>query len=174
MWKRKNTETIFKHPRITLVEDDVLLPSGEETKYLRFDNEKDVVTVIAEKSGKYLVLKEYTYPIDRNVNQFVEGFIESSEDWEAAAVRELKEEAGLRPQKLEKIGQILKQHRRTDAVHKIVLATELVEVAAEPESTEQISTHWYSREELSEMIAVGEIIQKNTLAAWAVYCATRP
>ncbi len=173
MWQRKSTETIFEHPRITLLEDTVVLPNGQESKYMRFGDYGDVVTLIVEDGDQILLQSEYAYPVNANLRQFPEGFIEDGENWEQAASRELAEECGLKAETLQKIGEMLIMHRRTDAKHHIIMVTDITEVPAKPEDTEQITTGWQTRSEINQLIADGEIVQKNTLAAWSIYQATQ-
>ena len=55
-WKKISSKEIFKHPRIVLIEDDVKLPNGTKTKYLRFKKMGDVVSVICQRNdGKILL-----------------------------------------------------------------------------------------------------------------------
>jgi ADP-ribose pyrophosphatase YjhB (NUDIX family) len=172
MWKRKSTETIFEHPRITLAEDTVELPNGKESKYLRFADFGNVVTMIVrDGEGNFLLNHEYAYPPNQELWQFPEGFIEKGEDWEQAAAREIKEEAGIAVESIQKIGQMLVNHRRTAASHTVVVADGVTQIGAQPEETEQITNHWRSQAEIMSMITNGEIIQKNTLAVWSVFLA---
>lgn len=172
-WQHKASKLIFEHPRITLKEDTVQLPDGQETQYLVYENQADVATVIVVEDDKFLLLHEHTYPLNEYVYQFVEGLIDPGEDWQKAAQRELKEEAGLEAGGLNKIGEILMQHRRTKAVHHVVIARKCREVISTPEHTEDMTNHWFTKIEIMKMIAEGKIIQKNTLAAWSIFLATQ-
>ncbi|HRI35630.1 MAG TPA: hypothetical protein PK765_00725 [bacterium] len=77
MWKTVATRQIFSHPRLTLIEDEVLLPNGEPTTYLRFDDRGGSTTsVIAIRDdGKILVQREYSHPLSRIIWQLPGGGI---------------------------------------------------------------------------------------------------
>ena len=175
-WEKIGSEVIFEHPRITLVEDQVRLPGGEETKYLVFAEPHDFPTIIATRTdGKILVTEEYAYPINEMLWQFPEGLADEGEDMLAAAHRELLEETGYASQKMSVIGSVLHNHRRMTARQYVVLATDTeVRQKANTDLEEgEIRLHWYDERKIWDLIATGKMIQKNALAAWAVYQANR-
>lgn len=103
MWKILETTEIFKHPRITLLEDDVELPNGETTKYLKFLNKADGADAVAiNEDGKILLVKEYNHPVGKEMWQFPGGFIDADETPTEAAKRELAEEGGVKAKHLKK------------------------------------------------------------------------
>lgn len=102
-WKCQKTKTLFQHSRITIVEDDVKLPSGKVTQYLRFANGGQRVTVICLKDNKILLQKEYSYPVNEVLYQFPGGKLEKGESPVEAAKRELVEESGLKPKKIREL-----------------------------------------------------------------------
>jgi 8-oxo-dGTP pyrophosphatase MutT (NUDIX family) len=170
-WKKLGSETIFKHPRLVLEEDDVRLPDGVETKYLRFSGLLDYVTVVAEQDDRIVLLKEYSYPLDEWLWQFPEGLFNESDDAVSAARRELTEETGLIADKMKVIGMNYGHHRRTDQKNHVLLASGLKEGGKLTGDAEEIGTetHRFSLEEIKQMVRNGEIKQKNTLAALALY-----
>ena len=163
----------MQHPRLTVVEDDVVLPSGLATTYIRFNDYADYPTLVVKNAeGMILLNREYAYPPDKVLFQFPEGSQEKGETLLEAAQRELGEEAGLRAGKLTVLGTNYHYHRRTEAMSHIVLAEELAEYTAlgDPEEVGIISS-WHTEDEIWQMIKSGKIVQKNTLAAWATYQA---
>jgi 8-oxo-dGTP pyrophosphatase MutT (NUDIX family) len=170
-WKKLDSKTIFKHPRLTLAEDDVRLSDGAEVKYLRFLGLRDYVTVIAKQDDKLILLREYSYPLDEWLWQFPEGLFNEGDDAEAAARRELTEETGLIAEKMEVIGMNYGHHRRTDQKNHILVASGLKEGGKLTADAEDIGTetHRFSLDEIKQMVRDGEIRQKNTLAALALY-----
>lgn len=175
-WERTASEVIFTHPRITLVEDEVLLPNGERSHYLRYEGKhyKDFPTVIAvDDEGGILMNEEYAYPSDQLLFQFPEGLTDGDELPMDAAQRELQEEAGIQAKDLKIIGRVLHEHRRSDCYQTIILASGLIKVDRQVGDVEEgeIINHIFTEEEIWARIAEGKIIQKNTLAAWSVYQA---
>lgn len=169
-WQRLSTNTLLAHPRITVVEDEVLLPTGSKTKYVRFENIKDYVTVVAVRAGKIAMIKEYSYPLDKWLLQFPEGSIEQDETPKIAATRELKEEAGLAADEVQILGINYDHHRRSTAKDFIILTKGVTKTAKPPGDEEEFGTslHWVSRQQIVEMLKTGEIVQKNAVAALAL------
>ena len=93
-WKKLTSTVLLKHPRLTVVEDDIELPDGHTSKYIYFANANDAAMVIAIKGDSILVQTEYSYPPDLNMYQLPGGAIEEGEDPIPAALRELEEESG--------------------------------------------------------------------------------
>lgn len=83
MWHVVSTREIFSHPRLTLMEDEVLLPSGHRTTYLRHADEgARAVTVIAVRDGLVLMQREYSHPPRRVLLQFPGGGVSPGESIE--------------------------------------------------------------------------------------------
>lgn len=172
-WERTNTETLLAHPRITIVEDDVVLPTGTHTKYVRFEGLKDYVTVIAERNDSIALIREYSYPNDEWLLQFPEGIIEDGESPESTAKRELQEEAGLAAAELQRLGINYDHHRRSTARDYVVIARGISEVVKIGGDEEEYGTEvvWVTKDELRDMLKQGKIVQKNAAAAIALYFA---
>lgn len=64
MWKKIATKNLLSHPRLTVQEDIVELPSGQQVPYLTFGQSPAAVMVICLRGDKVLLQKEYSYPPD--------------------------------------------------------------------------------------------------------------
>ena len=171
MWQTKSSKEIFNHPRLTLIEDDVELPSGVIVKYLKYkDTGLRAATIIAKREdGKILIQREYSYPPNQMLFQFPGGAVPADEKIEFGANRELTEEMGYRANHLESLGSYLINNRRTPMKMYIFLAIDLVEESLEADPEEDIESFWFSEEEIDAMIKNNEIIHVHTLAAWCLY-----
>jgi ADP-ribose pyrophosphatase len=171
MWKTLSSKEIFKHPRLTLIEDDVLLPDGIKIKYLKYkDDGGCAVTIIAKRDdGKILIQREYSYPPNQKIFQFPGGAVSPDEKPEIGANRELMEEMNYKAKNLKLLGSYLINNRRTAAKMYIYLAKNLEEASLEEDKEEDIESFWFSEEEITKMIRGGKIINCHTLAAWSLY-----
>jgi ADP-ribose pyrophosphatase len=170
-WKRVKTQTLLEHSRLTIVEDDVVLPDGHQTKYLRFEGVRDYVTVIATDGDKLALLTEYAYPSDQWLWQLPEGTIDEGETAEQAGQRELLEEAGLIAEDMRKIGTSLGYHRRSEQRCHLMLASKVRQGVKAPGDAEEQGTelHWLPIDEVRRMMADGRIMQQSALSALGIY-----
>lgn len=171
MWKIVSSKEIFNHPRLTLIEDEVILPSGIKTKYLRYkDDEGCCTTIIAKRGdGKILIQREYSYPSNQKLFQFPGGAVPVNEKPKEGANRELMEEMGYRANKLEMLGNYLMNNRRSAQKMYVFLASELIEESLKKDVEEEIESFWLSEEEIAIMIKNNEIINIHSLASWCLY-----
>ncbi|MFA4817095.1 MAG: NUDIX hydrolase [Parcubacteria group bacterium] len=170
MWKTASSKEIFNHPRLTLIEDEIILPNGHKISYLRFkDDGSCAVTIIAKRDGKILLQREYAYPPNQKLFQFPGGAVSANEKPEEGANRELMEEMSYRANKLELLGSYLIDNRRSAQKMYVFLGSDLVEESLEKDTEEEIESFWFSEDEIARMIKNGKIINVHSLASWCVY-----
>ena len=170
MWKTISSKELFKHPRITLIEDEVLLPNGHQTSYLRFEEKGEAVTIIAQRDdGKILLQKEYSYPPNQILFQFPGGGVVVGEDVKVGAQRERQEEAKVKATNLSLLGSYLLNNRRSTAKMHVFIAESLVSAPLASDIEESFEDFWLSEEEIDALISKGEIINGNVLASWVLF-----
>jgi 8-oxo-dGTP pyrophosphatase MutT (NUDIX family) len=172
MYKRVSSRTVVSHPRLTLVEDTIVLPNGQHAPYLRQEGRADAVGIIAiDAEGRILVEREYSYVPDVWLYQFPGGGMDHGETQEQAANRELREEVGLAAATLTPIGSVYLQHRLSPARIHLFVGTGLTEQPAETNDPYEcgIEVHWMTEDEIRNLIARGEVTNAPMLAAWALY-----
>lgn len=170
-WKTLKSTKLFEHPRLSVFEDDVELPSGLHTKYIHFGKMNDACMILAvNKDGKFLVQKEYSYPPDEVLYQLPGGAIEDGEDPETGARRELAEEAGL-DGRLTPLGWFYLHNRRTSQKMFVYMATELASTEAEKDPEETFEDYWFTEAQVDELIRTNEIRNYTALAGWGLYKA---
>ncbi|MCU0679192.1 MAG: NUDIX hydrolase [Planctomycetes bacterium] len=170
MWKTVSSKEIFNHPRLTLIEDEIILPNGHKINYLKDkDNGGCAVTIIAKRDGKILIQREYSYPPNQKLFQFPGGAVPAGEEPEVGANRELMEEMGFRANKLELLGSYLINNRRSKMKMYVYVGTDLVEKSLDADPEEDIESFWFSEDEIARMIKNGDIINVHSLASWCLY-----
>jgi 8-oxo-dGTP pyrophosphatase MutT (NUDIX family) len=171
MWKKVNSKTIFNHPRLTLLEDEVELPNGNVVPYLTFKHDHDGVTVICINDKEEILLQqEYSYPPNATLYQFPGGKTEEGEDAETTGRRELLEESGLNAGNLVSLGQYYTNNRRTAEKMYVFLAQDATKgqkSGGDPE--EDITSQWVPIAEFKKMITQGKITNFSVLAAWTLF-----
>lgn len=166
-WTTVSRTTVFSHPRLTLVEDQVRLPTGATISYVRLPpGAGDGVTIVAlDDAERVLVQREYSYPPNEIMWQLPGGAVEPDEDVFAAAERELREESGVSADVVERVGSFYMHNRRSDARMHVVQCTGLHLGEPEPEDAEFIENHWFTVIEVHDLVSNGEIVNATMLAA---------
>jgi len=170
MWKKIASKILLDHPRLKVLEDEVELPNGHTTQYLKFETIGNGVTVIAVNSeGKILLQKEYSYPTDEELYQFPGGFVPLGEDLLHGANRELMEEADLKANHLVELGSYYMNNRRSNSKMYVYLGLDLQSESLAGDLEEDIQSYWFSEAEIEELIKNSEIKNFSVLAAWSLY-----
>jgi ADP-ribose pyrophosphatase len=170
MWKKLSTKTILDHKRLKVVEDQVELPNGEVTDYIRIDQLGNQPTVIAiNRQNKILVIKEYFYVTHKWLYLFPGGFVPADESIEDGIKRELVEETGVVAKKWSLIGSLYPQVRRSSIMADVFVARELDQGTQRLETEEQIEILWLTENEIDQLIKEGKFRVSASLAAWAIY-----
>jgi 8-oxo-dGTP pyrophosphatase MutT (NUDIX family) len=169
-WPVLASRILFSHPRLTILEDTVLLPSGQQTTWLRFPNSRDVVAIIClDHNNRVLVAYQYNAGPRQIVDEFPGGGVAEGESYEAGARRELLEEVGIYAHTLQEIGAFLLNNRRWSGRCRVFVASQLEERQATPDAEEFISYEWLTIAEVEQQMRVGTLENGAVLAAWTLF-----
>ena len=172
-WKTISSKKILDHKRLTVFEDQVELPNGQVTDYVHFGNDKGSVAIIAiNDEGKILLQKEYNYPPNQWLFQFPGGRIDNNEHPEAAAIRELSEEAKITG-KFEFLSKYFVDNRKRRDEQFVFVCTQLASKKGVQDLEEVFEEHWLSPAEINELILAGQLNTAASLAAWMQYSILR-
>lgn len=157
--RSKRYEMISRDPEITSFDD------------LRKSKTDAVVMIVHDETGEKLLLnREYRMAVGEWVYNFPAGLIDSGEDPSAAAERELREETGLR---LERINEIWRESYSavgfSNEKSVVVLGTAVGEIRPSDSDMEEINARWYSKAELRSMLST-EIFAARTQAYCELWC----
>src|SRR5262249_30803086 len=120
-----------------LEEHDVTHPGGRRSMYGVVRMRKRAVGVLPlEEDGRVHLVGQWRFSLGRYSWGIPGGGAEPGEAPEACALRELKEETGLVPMRLEKILEMDMSNSVTDEAAVIYLATGLTPGTAQPEEVE--------------------------------------
>jgi ADP-ribose pyrophosphatase len=170
MWKKLSQKVILQHPRLTVLEDQVELPNGHQTDYIHFQQDYESACIICEnEQGQILVQEEYCYPLDKVIIQLPGGAVPLNERPIDGAVRELKEESGIKAHDLVLLGEYYLNNRRTPEKQHVFYATKFTQEKIPHDIEEDIKNYWIDKNTLEEKIKSGEIQNVHLIASWGLY-----
>jgi ADP-ribose pyrophosphatase len=163
--RRLATRRIYSGSVLDLDVDEVAEPGGVRATREVVRHQGSVCALPVESDGRLVLVRQYRYAVDALVWELPAGRIDPGEDPEAGARRELEEEVGLRPSRLEPLLTFFTTPGFCDETLHLFRATGLAQVAARPEPDERIEARRVSRDEARAMIQRGEIRDAKTLLA---------
>lgn len=124
-----------------------------------------VAALPVHDDGRVVLVRQYRYAVDASVWELPAGRRDPGETAEAGARRELEEEVGLRPERLEPLAEFWTTPGFCDEVMHLFRATGLETVPPRPEADERIEWAEFTLDQAREMIRRGEIREGKTLVA---------
>lgn len=175
MEKTLRSELIYGGKRLKLYRDEVELLSGKKTYREVIGHPGSVAVVPIIGKGEVLLIKQYRYAIKGFLYEIPAGTLETGETPDQCAMREMVEETGHFPRRLEKLGQLYPSPGVLNELMHLYKASQLVRRVPEPgvpaheEGIEQVVTLRLSQ--AVDMIRKGEIVDGKTICGifWVVF-----
>ncbi|MDD5225833.1 MAG: NUDIX hydrolase [Candidatus Omnitrophica bacterium] len=154
---------IFSKGPIRLVDCKIRTPQGKVLARQVLEHPGCVVMLPRTDSGKYILVRQYRFPLEKFLWEFPAGGREPGETFPRAAVRELMEEIGMRPGKLKKLLEFYPTPGVSGEKMHVFLAWNLSPATAEKDEDEDLELGTFSLQEIGRMIRRGEIVDGKTL-----------
>lgn len=153
--------------------DTVKFPSGSE-KIREVVLHKPAVAMLAEDAdGGIFLVKQYRHAVDEEIYEIPAGIVEDGESAEETAERELQEEIGRRPGRLEKIAELYSSPGFTTEKITMFYAAELSDSKLPEDDDEYIKVRKFSPAQFAALVAEGCVKDGKTLAAYYWYLARK-
>ena len=162
--KTLDSKTVYVGRILNLKNDSIQLPNGK-TAQREYVEHSGGSAIYCEVDGKVLLVKQFRYPYGKELYEIPAGKVNYGEDPEKTAIRELEEEAGLIAEKVEKMFDIYPTPAYTTEVIRLYRAVNVKKGKVNLDEDEFLSSHWFTKEQLKEMIEKGEICDAKTLIA---------
>ena len=149
------------HIRVSLA--DVELPNHVRFTQYVFRMRRCAMTVVLDDAGeRVLMMRRHRFIVDRWVWELPGGYVDDGEDPTAAAAREVEEETGWRPRRMEFVLSCQPIIGNADYPQDLYLAHG-AERVGEPEVDETAEVRWVPVDETPSMIAKGDILGAITV-----------
>ena len=165
------SKTVYEGRILNLRVDRVSLPNGRLASREVVEHKPAVVIIAENADGELLLIRQFRYPVHMDILELPAGIVEPDEDYEAAAIRELQEETGWRPERISRVAEVYSSPGFSDELFIIFYATDLCESRLPCDDDEFIEPLFVTRTEALAMIAEGRIVDAKTLLGvyWWLY-----
>jgi ADP-ribose pyrophosphatase len=171
-----SSEVIYEGRILKLRIDTVRTIDGRETTREVVEHDPCITVVAIDADDNILLVRQYRRAVDKALLEIPAGGIDRGEDIEAAVVREMREETGFRPGKVERLGGFYSTPGFCDEYLYLYLAEDLIKDPLSAEDTPGIEVVRVPVSKVRDLIASGEIEDAKSIAGllyYLEYCKKR-
>ncbi len=165
-WKTVSSRVAYQNSWIRVREDQVIRPDGGPGLYGVIEIRPSVGVVAINERDEVVLVGQWRYALNRYCWEIPRGGSDVGEsDMQAAAERELAEEAGVKAAHWQQLTLVDVGNGVTDDVQSLFLATGLSETEKHPDPQEEIKVEWKPFAEAVHMAMDGRITEVCSVAA---------
>jgi len=171
--KKLATQQIYQGHAVNIRVDTVEKAGGKKTTRDVVEHSDCIAVVAIDEQDNVLLVRQFRYPVDRFLLEIPPGGIDPGEEPIDSVRRELQEEIGYLPRKIDKLGGFYSiPGYGTEYLHCFV-ASDLVPGRLMAEDTEDIELVCVSPDEIPRLITSGEICDAKSIAALLMFLFIR-
>jgi ADP-ribose pyrophosphatase len=171
--KKLSTRQIYSGRAVNVRVDTVEKAGGSRTTREVVEHSDSVAVVVLDEQGNVLLVRQYRHAVGRFLLEIPAGGIDLGEQPVETVQRELQEETGYFPRKIDKLGGFYATPGYgTEYLH-CFLATDLVPARLVAEDTEDIEIVRIEPDEIPGLISAGDICDAKSVAALLMFLLTR-
>jgi ADP-ribose pyrophosphatase len=159
-----SSRKVFEGRAVKLRVDTVRLPNGRETTREIVEHEDCVAIIALDDADNILLVRQFRKPVEKDLLEIPAGGIDPGETPEDAVRREMREETGFLPQKVEKLGGFYSSPGFCTEYLHLYLAADLVPKPLKAEDTESITLVRVHLTQILGLIASGAICDAKSIA----------
>ncbi len=167
--KTLSSQVVYEGRAVRLRVDTVRMPGGRETTREIVEHADCVAVVAIDEGDNLLLVKQFRKPVEQELLEIPAGGIDPGEDPVAAVRREMREETGYLPRKVERLGGFYATPGYGTEYLYLYLATDLVPSPLEAEDTEGIELTKVSPGQILSLINSGRICDAKSIAGLLIY-----
>jgi ADP-ribose pyrophosphatase len=162
--KTLSSQLIYDGRALKLRVDSVLTANGRETEREIVEHSDCVAIVALDGNNKVLLVNQFRKAVEKELLEIPAGGIEPGEDPVATVRRELQEETGYLPRKVERLGGFYSAPGYCTEYLYLYLATDLIPSQLRAEDTENIRLVRVPVSQISSLITSGSICDAKSIA----------
>jgi len=159
-----SSKLIYDGRAVRLRVDTVRLPGGRETTREIVEHEDCVAIVAVDGEGNVLLVSQFRKPVEKALLEIPAGGIEPGEGPEDCVRRELREETGFLPRRVERLGGFYSSPGYSSEYLYLYLATDLVSSPLQAEDSESIRLVRVPVGQVHGLITSGSICDAKSIA----------
>ena len=162
--KTLSSQSIYEGRAVRLRVDTVQLATGRKTTREIVEHDNCVAIIAVDAGDNVLLVKQFRTPVEKELLEIPAGGIEPGEEPETTVRRELREETGYLPRKVERLGGFYSTPGYCTEYLYLYLATDLTPSQLYAEDTESIKVVPVPISQISSLIASGSICDAKSIA----------
>lgn len=162
--KTLSSQLIYKGRAVKLRVDTVITANGRETTREIVEHADCVAIVAIDADNNVLLVNQFRKPVEKELLEIPAGGIDPDEDPESAVCRELREETGYLPKRVERLGGFYSAPGYCTEYLYLYLATDLTPSQLYAEDTESIKLVRVPITQIPHLIASGSICDAKSIA----------
>ena len=171
--KTLSSRLIYDGRAVRLRVDTVQMPGGRETAREVVEHGDCVAIIAIDAAGNVLLVNQFRQPVGKELLEIPAGGIEPGEDPVTTVSRELREETGYLPRKVERLGGFYSAPGYCTEYLHLYLATDLVPSQLYAEDTASIRLVRVPITEIPGLIALGSICDAKSIAGLLTFLEYR-
>ena len=167
--KTLSSQLVYQGRAVRLRVDTVRVSGGRETTREIVEHDDCIAVIAVDAEGRVLLVKQFRKAVEKELLEIPAGGIDSGESPEDAVSREMREETGYLPRRVERVGGFYSAPGYSTEYLYLYLATDLIPSRLFAEDTEGISLVRVSPEQIPELISSGSICDAKSIAGLLTY-----
>jgi ADP-ribose pyrophosphatase len=167
--KTLSSKVIYEGRAVKLRIDTVQKASGHQTTREIVEHADCVAIVAVDDKDNVLLVKQFRKPVEKELLEIPAGGIDAGEGPEEAVIREMREETGFWPQKLERLGGFYSTPGYGTEYLYLYLATDLTPSRLYAEDTEDIEIVRVPVKKIPGLISSGKICDSKSIAGLFIF-----
>jgi len=168
-----SSQLIYDGRAVKLRVDSVQMNNGRQTTREIVEHSDCIAVVVIDENNNVLLVKQFRKAVEKELLEIPAGGIDPGEGPEEAVSRELREEIGYLPRKVQRLGGFYSAPGYCSEYLYLYLATELFPSQLIAEDTEEINVVRVPLEKIPDLIASRRICDAKSIAGLLTYLEYR-